>query len=924
MSSRTCLKQKSVGLLLFVVACIFLQVSLLSVGEAARTVRVGYYQLPHFQEYNQNDGVFSGSSYEYLQAIAQYADWQYEFVPVTYLQGIKMLERGEIDLLNGVEKSAVIENSFLLSKRAAGGDSYDFVVRNDNLAVAYEDEAAFAKLKKVGVVNNSLHLTDFLEYCRQHNFSPEIMYFHSAQGAMAALKNGIIDAAVLNGIDYRYRSDIRVVANISLRSYYFAMPQGAAVLQQELGNAMKQLEADDPNLQYRLYEKYFGMRTHQIVLSAAEKAYLASTPVVTVGYLPDDFPLSYRDADGNFGGALADIYNLLAEKTGLHFKFKAFDNYENLTQAIKNKEVEMIACMPHDYSLAAATQADLTPPFTSLVMLEAFIPGNIKDDTIACTPGSYGQYLLRDVIHRHDHFKQFNTITECMEAVMDGQASYTLVNNYQHDYYRVRSNYAKLSYRIVPGGTYSLSLAVSKQADPRLYSVVSKTLQSLSSQSIEEIFKSAILHAGDRSMSDFLLVHWREALVVIIFLCGLLLGFIGIVYYNKMLRRKNEELLQVTEAKEKFFSTVSHDMRTPLNGVIGFTELALKEPVSGKTKDYLEKIRMSGTFLLQLINDVLDISKMTNKQTKIELDAYNVGKLLDELQPVVMTLAKQKGVDFVINTEGAYLGAVLLDKWHVQQIFLNLFSNAVKFTPAGGKVSFTLRSSEDSKERVLYTAVVKDTGIGMSKEFIPHMFEAFAQERTEGSNPALGTGLGLSIVWGLVELMKGKIDVKSERGKGTEFVLRFLVEKAAAENKTAGEDEVTLEDYAGSKILVCEDNEINMELVKLILESNNFVVEMAVNGAEGVKKMAASAPDEFAAVLMDLRMPVMGGIEAASRIRRLDRPDAKTIPILALTADANSTDVKNCREAGMNGHIAKPIDDKILFAELARVLKEHN
>ena len=911
------------SLLLILSCCIFLQ-GCFAAGADARIVRVGYYPSPNFQDYDSETGLYTGYGYEYLQAIAQYADWQYEFVPVTYLQGIKMLEKGEIDLLNGVEPSPAMRQQLLFSPVSAGSDSYDLVVRNDNLAVAYEETAAFKKLKKIGVVEDSQHLADFQAYCRRYNITPEIIYFHSAGGVLAALKNGLIDGAVLNGMDYRYRGDIRIVAKIGYRSYYFALAKGKEDLQEELAQAMKRLEGDEPHLQHDLYEKYFSKRQRQIVLSAEEKAYLESRPLVSVGYLRDDFPLTYSDRQGNFAGAMADLYHLLSEKTGINFHFRAYDNYAALAKAMQNREIEMIVCLPHDYSVSATIGADLTPPFTSMVLLEAFIPGEIRDNTVACTPGSYGQYLLKHVTHQQAEFQQFATISECIDAVLQHKVSYTLLNNFQHDYYRGRSPYEQLSYRAVPGGTYSLSLAVSKEADPRLFSIMSKALQSLSSQSVEEIFKKAVLNASERTLGDFLLVHWQEAAVTVILLLFLLLGLAGIVYYNKLLRRKNEELTLATEAKEKFFSTVSHDMRTPLNGVIGFTELALQEPVSGRVKDYLEKIRLSGTFLLQLINDVLDISKMKNKQTKLELGAYRIDQLIAELQPVVATLAEKKGVIFTVDTADAYLGTVLLDKWHVQQIFLNLFSNAVKFTPEGGKVSFTLHSLEDSRQQVLYTAVIKDTGIGMSKEFVPRMFDAFAQERTEGSNPAMGTGLGLSIVWGLMELMKGKIEVKSELGKGTEFTLRFLVTKAKAEAAETKSQQVSLADFAGSRILVCEDNEINMELVKLILASQNFQLETAVNGAEGVKKMAASQPYEYAAILMDLRMPVMGGIEAASRIRRLDRPDAKTIPILALTADANSTDVKNCREAGMNGHIAKPIDAKILFAELARVLKEQN
>ena len=438
--------------------------------------------------------------------------------------------------------------------------------------------------------------------------------------------------------------------------------------------------------------------------------------------------------------------------------------------------------------------------------------------------------------------------------------------------------------------------------------------------------------------------------------------------YKEALEKKNHELeiavqqeAAANRAKRDFLFNMSHDIRTPMNAIIGYTTLAetnLTQPA--KVADYLRKISTASQHLLSLINDVLDMSRIESGRVVLEQKSVHLPTLVQDVQDIIQSNVTAKGLSFAVDLAGVRDEDVVADPLRLQRILLNILSNAVKFTPSGG--SITLRVVEKSGAgdglgksapaspdgRAAggvsegaggsisvgpagpgsngapvrygdYEFYVRDTGIGMSAEYQKHIFEQFSREETSTVSKTEGTGLGMPITKRLVEMMDGSIDLLSVQGQGTEFTVHLRLPLCGAPKE---ETPVADPAFAGMRLLVVEDNELNMEITTTVLEEAGFVVDQAVNGQAALEKIATAAPGQYALVLMDIQMPVMDGYEATRRIRALPDPAKAQIPIVAMTANAFAEDRENALAAGMNEHIAKPFDIHTLLWKLAEILKK--
>ena len=401
---------------------------------------------------------------------------------------------------------------------------------------------------------------------------------------------------------------------------------------------------------------------------------------------------------------------------------------------------------------------------------------------------------------------------------------------------------------------------------------------------------------------------------------------------SELLKERQQEAVQqalkkaqeASQAKTDFLSRMSHDIRTPMNGIINLTELALQEPLSDKVRGHLDKSLLSSKFLLGLINDILDMSRIESGRMILNKENLTRTEFLTMVETVINPLMDEKHINFHSELNpGEY--TISVDKLRFNQIFFNLLSNAAKFTNDGGDVWFEVTNLEAEDGKLSIKFVVRDNGIGMSEEFQKHLFEPFAQEHSKLSDKTKGTGLGLPIVKSLVDAMGGTITVKSKLGEGTEFTVLLDVDIVAREERPVAVDtSLNRDNLNGMNVLLVEDNEINSYLAKVILENAGCVVTLATNGQEAVDTFAASKPFDFDVILMDVRMPVMDGLQATRIIRSLDRPDAKTVPIAAMTADAFDEERKRTIEAGMNYHLSKPFDAQHLYDVLMQCLALSN
>ena len=399
--------------------------------------------------------------------------------------------------------------------------------------------------------------------------------------------------------------------------------------------------------------------------------------------------------------------------------------------------------------------------------------------------------------------------------------------------------------------------------------------------------------------------------------------------YRKSLEQKNIALQLAVQretkanlAKREFLFNMSHDIRTPMNAIIGFTALAQTHiDDRGQVEDYLKKISVSSQHLLSLINDVLDMSRIESGKVTLEAKPVHLPELVHELRDIIQAVVSKKDLSLTLDTVGVENEDIIADPLRLEQILINVLANAVKFTPDGGQIGLWIVQKDTAPAGYAdFEFHIKDNGIGMSEEFQKHIFEQFARERTSTVSKIQGTGLGMAITKSLVDMMGGRITVKSGQGKGSEFTisLRFPIGEAKT-GQTPPAAKASA--FTGKKLLVVEDNELNLEIASTLLKEAGFEVDTAENGKIAVEKVEAASADRYDLILMDIQMPEMDGYEATRRIRAL--PDAKkaALPIVAMTANAFEDDRKNALHAGMNGHIAKPLDIQKLFQVLSELLK---
>ena len=399
--------------------------------------------------------------------------------------------------------------------------------------------------------------------------------------------------------------------------------------------------------------------------------------------------------------------------------------------------------------------------------------------------------------------------------------------------------------------------------------------------------------------------------------------------YRKSLEQKNVALQLAVQretkanlAKREFLFNMSHDIRTPMNAIIGFTALAQTHiDDRGQVEDYLKKISVSSQHLLSLINDVLDMSRIESGKVTLEAKPVHLPELVHELRDIIQAVVSKKDLSLTLDTVGVENEDVIADPLRLEQILINVLANAVKFTPDGGQISLWIVQKDTAPAGYAdFEFHIKDNGIGMSEEFQKHIFEQFARERTSTVSKIQGTGLGMAITKSLVDMMGGRITVKSEQGKGSEFTisLRFPIGEAKAEQTPPA---AKASAFTGKKLLVVEDNELNLEIASTLLKEAGFAVDTAENGKVAVEKVEAASADRYDVILMDIQMPEMDGYEATRRIRALPDTKKAALPIVAMTANAFEDDRKNALRAGMNGHIAKPLDIQKLFQVLSELLK---
>lgn len=885
--------------------------------EAPRVIRVGYYTYNGFQEFDKETGRYSGYSYDYMMAIAQYAGWVYEFVPVTFQESMEMLKNGELDLVNNVSKTEERKKIFDFSTLSSGENCAYLIARPRDTRVAYEDYEAFNDIT-VGLAKSSIYSERFLELCKSKKCMPSIVYYDTPEETEKGLLKGDIDACIITSTT---KTNYHILAKFSPESYYFATTKGNGDIIEKVDYAINSLHANDPYFESRLYQKYYGSSTENYtVLTADEKQFVSENPVIKVSYDSNSYPISYTDEKGNFAGAIKEIYDRLSVKTGLKFEFIPKEVNPNGTFLGEKEGALIMAELPYDYSWAERYDARLTQPFTSLSIVEV---SSGKGGNIIAVPENY---YLADFCKRtygsNYIYKTYPTIEECVRAVKKGEANLTNMGYYTSEYYRSIHHYLNMDYKVANGSDYNMSIAIAKSADQRLYSIIQKGLNAIDEEEISDIFHSTVLSVENNDLITFAYKNTEAAMVILLIFGFLIAGIIFSIIYskqiglknkkieesNKMIEMQNRELNKAViqadsanKAKSQFLSSMSHEIRTPMNAIVGITNIAKHHmDNSEQVLEYLDKIDTSSKMLLSIINDVLDMSAIERNKIKLAYETFDMKAVLTSISNIYYTQCQQKQVLFEMNTAELDYDFYVGDSLRLNQILMNLVSNAFKFTPSGGNITITVKQITKKENTAFIRFIVKDTGEGMSKEMQKRLFNPFEQEDAKTARNHGGSGLGLSIAKNLVNMMQGVINVESEKGKGTVFTLDIPFELS--------EENIQLDNssFKELRILIIDDDEMSLEYTTEVMERLKVYYDVAESGEEAIEmlKDAYENKSGYDVCFVNWKMSGTGGKEVTSKIRELFNEDKL---IIIVSAYDTAQIMKEGQNAGVNIFLRKPL-----------------
>lgn len=670
-------------------------------------------------------------------------------------------------------------------------------------------------------------------------------------------------------------------------------------------------------------------------LTKEEQEYIQKKEKIVVGFYNCMEPFSH---DCTTKGDVEGIYDTLLQKmeqlSGIELEPYLIDNSEYGPDLIEEGTIDFFIGQVKEGTDADHIGLVSTEPLFSsdavLITRNQFQFQEGKEITLGLPKGrDYWRNMVK-VVLPEAKIKFFATPKDCLLAVKDGLADATVLNTMEFNYQSKNSRFKTLIER----GNYRIStdivLMASKDAEPAMISIINKIIGEVPKQDSRDIinyYMNLPYHTED--FNDKLYAA-RGGLIIVGIIFVFLVILAVIVFWIRrqsfhMLEEKNEQLKKANQVKMDFLSNMSHEMRTPINVILGLTELVMEETEKETVADALQKIKSAGRLLLIQINDILDITKIERTNIVLNPEAYYCGDFAEQIQMLMEPLTKQKNQKLCVDLSGMEKDWFLVDKVRFNQIFFNLLSNSVKYTPELGKIEFCGECIERREETARYCFGVKDNGIGMSEEFLTHMGEPFVRENNETTKVTEGSGLGIYIVKQLVYAMGGRMTVQSEKGKGTviRVELEIKVKDGPPPEKILKQkvvpDKKEEKPFLGFRALICEDHPVNGKIAAEFLKRLGVESDIAKNGKEGVEMLIKSPDDTYGIVFMDMRMPIMDGLEATERIRKEERAYCKNIPIVAMTANAFEEDKERGRKAGMNDHLVKPLEKE----ELYRVLETY-
>ena len=896
-----------------ILLCLILYITVIPLPVSAeeakyRTVRVGWYE----GTYNTTgpDGRKRGYSYEYQQAVAAHTGWKYEYVEGSWAELMSMLKKGEIDLLGGISYAEERSDSMLFSELPMGEDKYYLYVDPAHTDISTSDLSTLNG-KRIGMLPDSVPARMFHEWEKSHGVSAQQVDITGADDVRQKLQNHEIDGFILNESPQWERDNISAVLLIGGSYNYFAISKKRPDLKEELDQAMQKIVKENPFYIEDLYKRYCSANSLE-TLTDEEQNWLEQHGAVRIGYLKNDVGVSFADTEsGETVGIINDYVSLASGCLGeqaIEFQLTGFDSQEEELQALKDNRIDMIFHM--NQNPYEAEQNDIILSNTVFEVNVAVLTGVEKFDengenTVAVSRGNLlGKWYI-SFNYPSWKIREYDTSAEVEKAVQSGEADCFVVKAGQS--LKILADSKMRSVFLTKSSTSCFAVT---RENTTLMNILNKTIQTLPDSRLSSQFYVYENEPGKVTLTEYIK---DNLLVVSIGFIGAVLVIVWIIVYLLIKARKAQiQAEKANAAKSDFLFNMSHDIRTPMNALLGYNELMKRELTDPKLLDYQEKMEQSGNLLLSIINNVLDMARIESGKVELDEDYVKIRDIYQGIYKIFQVEAEKKGIHLEMEYDVQH-EHVICDETKNREIFLNLISNAVKYTASGGRV--TIRITELDCDRDDYVRIrtqVIDTGIGMSEEFLPSLFDAFARERNTTVGKVAGTGLGMPIIKKYIDMMGGTIEAESKLGEGSKFTVTLeyrIADKSYYEQDTEKSSDMDETDRINGKhVLLAEDNDLNAEIAEFILEDMGLMVDRVEDGVQCVARIEQKPAGTYDLILMDIQMPNMDGYKATQAIRRLADKEKSGIPIIAMTANAFEEDRKKALEKGMNGHIAKPVD----------------
>lgn len=906
-----------------------------------KVVRVGSFE-DTFNFIDQN-GVRRGYGYELMQKIAGYTGWTFEYVTCDWSNCFEKLENGEIDIMGDISYTDERAEKMLYSDMPMGEEKYILYADLEASGIRPSDLSTING-RHVGALLGSKTEMMLTAWEKKHGIETTHSNTPNFDEVNRKLAAHEIDCFVSLEQPFWKERGISRIDMIGKSDIYFVINKNRADIKKELDEGMRQLEEDDPFFLAELYKQYFSFDIKP-VLTGEEQNWVNEHGAIRIGYLKDEPGISVKDpVTGKKGGVLYDYMEYADDCLGnqqLDFEPIEMESRAALREALQTGKIDMIFTVSNPnageekgiaftntawtYNLFAVTEKK---PFEEMAANRVAI---LKDNLPVRRQIEY-YYPQWTII-------PCRSVEEARNKTVRGEADCFVTGARQAVKYTERN----ALYSIPLSRPLEISFGV-KSGQPQLLAVLNKTLKAMpigmlsSSFSMHENAKHKV--TLEDYIKDNLLLFSASFLLVTLQILSIFILLLQKARKAERAARSaagkakdlNEKLQIAVEkaeganrAKTNFLNNMSHDIRTPMNAILGYNRLMRKKLTDPQLIDYQRKIEQSGSLLLSIINHVLDMARIESGKSKLDENAEVLGMIFDEAYGVFAPEAAKKEIRMK-KTIAVEHRSLICDGTKIREIFVNLISNAVKYTPRGGSVEVNVNELPCEREGFArIQTVVTDTGIGMSKEYLPTIYDSFSRERNTTMGKVAGTGLGMAIVKELVTMMGGTIEVKSELGEGTTFTVTLdhkIAETRHDDRKEIASRKAAAESLADLHILLAEDNDLNAEIAMTLLEEAGLKVDRAADGIQCVSRIEKEPAGTYALILMDIQMPNMDGYKATETIRQLPDPKKAAIPIIAMTANAFEEDRKMALAKGMNGYIAKPIDPAEMLAAIQDAIEK--